>query len=363
MGVISINIGNPTGQVGVGPRIISILTTDTLDSITTPGYMNSLQDLSTTFLPTDINFIAYNGGIDVFSSSFGVGGVITLETLSLFSNIVPPITNGDFAVFSGTSGSLQDKGYKPSNPAKTVICSVNNATTVGALATFSDTVGTVTNSGYLPSNPAATNVCMQQNTATVGVMPVYADVNGTLINRGYVPSNPALTNVVMASQPILPGGYAGFVDATGTITTIQASEYDYFMAHLLSDQSFLTTAPATIAFNEVDFPGNFGTMLNGVFTFSLAGTYIIQLMINASSNPVVAQPGQFLLYQNDTLVSQTYSIFNYAIAGPNCAFLQGVVTAAIGDTINVTAYCNGGASNTMTIAGNIQTNIIIQTAV
>ncbi len=55
MGIIAINV-NTTGLVGqqINPRRCTMITTDSLATITTAGYLNNQNALGNQILPTDI---------------------------------------------------------------------------------------------------------------------------------------------------------------------------------------------------------------------------------------------------------------------------------------------------------------------
>src|SRR5271166_2674411 len=133
-----------TGQVGVKPRIIRATTSDSFATVTTAGYLNNAIREGFTFYPTDILALSYGASPPTTSQFFTLsysGAVITLVPSE--SNVVLPVVNGDFAVFSGTSGSIKDGGYSASNAAKTKVVMANSATTIGQIAVYSDTAGTI----------------------------------------------------------------------------------------------------------------------------------------------------------------------------------------------------------------------------
>lgn len=58
-------------------------------------------------------------------------------------NVTLPVVNGNFSVFDGTAGSMQDLGYSPTNAAKTKVIMANAAVLANHIACFTDTAGTV----------------------------------------------------------------------------------------------------------------------------------------------------------------------------------------------------------------------------
>ena len=95
MSIISINT-NTTGLVGssVDPRRCTMVSTDSLATVTSPGYINQ-NVLGQTVLPTDVFDVYYNYNTDTQSGDFAVlkvsinGGVVTLFSNSqdLFATV------------------------------------------------------------------------------------------------------------------------------------------------------------------------------------------------------------------------------------------------------------------------------------
>lgn len=111
MGILQITT-DLSGQTGIVPRLLHMLTTDTISTITTAGYLNAnAAGLGYAFAPSDVMIAAYsdgNGGTDtgLFSLSFGAAGAITLETDS--STIVLPTITNHIATYINTSGGLSE---------------------------------------------------------------------------------------------------------------------------------------------------------------------------------------------------------------------------------------------------------------
>ncbi len=150
MAIISLNTYT-TGLVGdqVNPRRVTMVTTDSLATITTAGYMNGPASESFFLLPTDVIDVYYSyvsaanpGTFGIFLPSFS-GGVITLTEWANPGDVLLPVVSGDFAVFNGTSGQIKDAGYLPSNAAKTVVVMAGSAVVANHIALFQDTTGTV----------------------------------------------------------------------------------------------------------------------------------------------------------------------------------------------------------------------------
>jgi uncharacterized protein (UPF0333 family) len=139
---------NFAGQIDVHPRLIRIDTDQNFSAVTAAGFINSTAPSSETFYSSDIAMVAYNDDMvsntantGIFSLSFGAGGVITL--LANDGNVVLPVVSGDFAIFNGTTGTIADLGYSPTNAAKTKVVMANGATTLNHIVVAADTAGTI----------------------------------------------------------------------------------------------------------------------------------------------------------------------------------------------------------------------------
>ncbi len=148
MGILQINTSS-SGQVGINPRRVTLITTDNIATITTAAYLNNATLQGYTIYPTDILDVWYDyvdnndtGILGVFTPDI-VNGVITLNDWTNPGDVLLPVVNGNFSVFNGTSGQMKDDGYSPSDADKTKVVMAGSATTVGYIAHFTDTSGTI----------------------------------------------------------------------------------------------------------------------------------------------------------------------------------------------------------------------------
>lgn len=112
MGIILVT--DEVGQIGQVPRRLKLLTDASLATLTTAGYLNSGNLTGATLYPTDVIdcIYAFNqstglGTYDVFLPTFS-NGVITLVQDVSSGNVLLPVTSGNIAVFSGTTGLIAD---------------------------------------------------------------------------------------------------------------------------------------------------------------------------------------------------------------------------------------------------------------
>lgn len=104
-----------TGSVGIKPTIKYMLTTDSLATITTAGYLNTqLTAESNTITPTDYLLIRYsyvketNAGLNAFFNVSISNGVITLteDTTTNSVTFTPPSIANHIATWTNTTGNL-----------------------------------------------------------------------------------------------------------------------------------------------------------------------------------------------------------------------------------------------------------------
>lgn len=128
---------------GFSPRIVRIVTDSTLAQVTTAGWYS--QTAPNQLQPTDELEIAYAQGTGSAATAFFsvsiAAGVVTLSVAE--SGVVLPVVSGDFAVFSGTSGSIADLGYSPTNPALAKVSMFSGTSVANALPVFADTAGSI----------------------------------------------------------------------------------------------------------------------------------------------------------------------------------------------------------------------------
>ncbi len=151
MSIVSFNVQTPMLQ-GIAPRTVQLVSTDSLATITTAGYMNKQGQVlqGENLSPTDIINTIYSYNVATNSGSFAIltpsiasNGTITLIEWANPGNVLLPVVSGDFASFSGTTGEIADLGYLPSNAAKTVVSMVGSAVVANHMALFQDTTGTI----------------------------------------------------------------------------------------------------------------------------------------------------------------------------------------------------------------------------
>lgn len=146
------------GEVGVFPQMKRMVTTDNFATITTAGYMNAVNLQSNPLGTNDILEVLYSYNEVTHSGTFGIftitisNGVITLHAWANPGEVILPVVDGDFAVFSGTDGTLKDSSFSPSDATKTKVVMAGSAVVANRIAHFVDTAGTVDDTAAAVTN-------------------------------------------------------------------------------------------------------------------------------------------------------------------------------------------------------------------
>lgn len=277
MGIISLtpDVAGQTGNLigGVAPRRVAMVTTDSLATITTAGYLNNVQrEMATAFYPTDVFKVWYNyvsssspGTYDEFTLSFS-NGVITMVQEVSAGNVLLPVVSGHFANFNGTTGQIKDSGFLPSNAAKTRVVMANGATISGHIAVYSDTTGTISedvspaiNGGSIQAGLSGTagNLIAYPAAATSGRMVIApvtnsaGDFSTTISNASSVgqsqvisipDSGAATANFILSASGSAQTISGGLTVSTGNLNVSQGNVVAGSSGHAGTVSSFPSTA-------------------------------------------------------------------------------------------------------------------------
>jgi hypothetical protein len=152
------------GQVGVLGALKYMVTTDSIGTITTAGYLNNIDLAVYPILSTDVIATQYSFNLQTNKGTFSIftvsisNGVITLVDWSNPGDVLLPVVNNHFANFNGTSGQIKDAGYLPSDPTLTIVSMVATPTIVNNIAYFDDTNGSIANKPGPGGGSAVTNL-------------------------------------------------------------------------------------------------------------------------------------------------------------------------------------------------------------
>lgn len=136
---ISTSISGLTSQPAT-PLFIN--TNDTVATVTATGYLNAIKQLyGNVFMNgQSAQVFTTDSGADWYKIS--ISGVNT-SLVPAEGSVTPPVVDGDFAVFDGTTGQLKDEGYLPSDATKTRVVMAEGATLPNYIAKYVDTHGTI----------------------------------------------------------------------------------------------------------------------------------------------------------------------------------------------------------------------------
>lgn len=95
---------NFTGEVDVFPRLVRIDTDDSYSAVTAANYLKNANKLGFTFYPSDLVELTYDNNVTKLFTLTITPTTITLVPLA--SNVTLPVTSGNIAMFSGTTGVL-----------------------------------------------------------------------------------------------------------------------------------------------------------------------------------------------------------------------------------------------------------------
>ena len=274
MGILSITT-SVAGQVGVQPRTVRIVTTDSLATVTTAGYLNNVALEGYNIFNTDVidmwygavggfNSISSPGTFEIFTPSIS-NGIITLVQWSNPGNVLLPVVSGDFAVFNGTSGQIKDAGFLPSNAALTNVVMQSGASVIGNAPKYNDVKGTLVDSGVAFSSLIASSVTA--NTQSIA---------GNLLLNG----NPVVASKVVTAgfAALATAGKVNIFVAPTVTAQIAILDLKVFLSTGLSGgggNRLLSLADGTLVFN------------NAGITAALLGTPIFTLW-GGTGNPIAS---------------------------------------------------------------------------
>lgn len=296
MGILAINV-NTTGLVGqtVNPRRCTLITTDSLATITTAGYLNGQNSSGNQILPTDIFDVLYLfnantqvGVYGVFQVTYAAATGFSLNAWENPGNVLLPVVSNDFANFNGTSGQIKDSGYSPTNAAKTKVVMLNAAPTINHVAIFTAADGTIGDGGVLgtaaakaASNNALSTLASTAGSGfTIGHIVIAADAAGSLSDGGVLGTAAAKAASNNALSTLASTAGSGFtighlVTAADTLGS-------------LSDSGIVASSLQVAANIKAATTANIGGGGAGPISVAVAGlttASVVVATIEASSNP------------------------------------------------------------------------------
>jgi hypothetical protein len=188
------------GQVGVLGAIKYMVTTDSISTVTTAGYLNNLDLAVFPILPSDVLGITYSFNTQTNSGTFTFGnvslsnGTITITEMVSPGNVLLPVVSGDIAIFNGTTGQIKDSSQSASNASNPYLVSSPGSLTIGNFPTLADAKGTL--AGGLPPTAASQSyVVVSPGSLTAGHLLETSDANGTLEDTGIAANTVAISTI------------------------------------------------------------------------------------------------------------------------------------------------------------------------
>jgi len=255
MSIVSMNFGF-AGQVGVTPRRVQMVVTDSLATFTTANYLNQNGIAPNTVYSTDIfdviysyNALTQTGTYAQFLPSIAAStGIITLSLDVSEGNVLLPVIANHFAVFNGTTGQIK-------SDAATVINSGNIQAGLSGTA------------GYLASFPATASKGSLRITGVANTGDTLVTISNALHGQASVysiPDSGSATATFAVCPAALVSGNA--VKASGT-------------AGLLVDAAYALKANTTAAYAG-------GGTSNAFVATGVTATSIVTASILSSTNAV-----------------------------------------------------------------------------
>lgn len=278
------------GEVGLLPGTIKMVSTDSLATITTAGYINPrVTDVQLSASDVIWCLYSYNqstgaGTYAQFQPTFS-SGIITLVISVSPGNVLLPVVSGNIPVFNGTTGQIKDSAMSPTDPTKTKLVSLNAAPTSGHIAAFTSANGTIGDGGVLGqaaakavSDNASGTVASVGSAVQVNYIAKFIDVSGTIddtagtaINAGSIQAGLSGTAGNLIAYPA--GALAGrfIISAIGNVgdfsVTLENAIHGQATTYAIPDVgaangSILNTAAGFISGNFPVASGTGGVMVD-----------------------------------------------------------------------------------------------------
>lgn len=304
-----------------GPNIVRITATNTLAEMAASGYVTTqadelaalnsgtwewvVGDLIAAAASDGSEFFRFDGDdFTTFIQLPGGNGEVTL-----------PVVSGDFVMFDGTLGALNDLGFSASDASKTRVVMAGSAVQVGYIAHFVDIAGTIDDTAGAVINAGNIQAGLSGTAGTLISFPATA-ANGSLIvaavNAGGA-FNTTISNAASVGQsqvisiPDSGASTANFIVSKLTGTqhiTVGAFGVDAgAISSGLSTGGFvglITAFPTTATSGSialrgaVNGTGNFGTIISNATTQAQAQVITVP-DVGAATGAFVVTPTAFVM--------------------------------------------------------------------
>lgn len=273
MGVIQYPTQIPA-TVGTLPPLKMMITTDSLATLTTAGYLNNANlDAAAPLSNGDVIMCLYsyntttkNGTLGIFTVSIsGASGSISLTSWANPGDVLLPVVADHIAQFNGTTGQIYDGGLAASS-----LPTFTSPTIANHLAVYTNTSGNLGEDAATAINAGNIQAGLSGTAGSVISFPAGA-LAGSLALKAIGNTGDTVTtisNAIMGQASTIsipdPGAAAAnFVLDTGTTNMITGSQIN------------LAKANGTEAANAVTASGNAGVITTSSLTTVGGGTYAI----------------------------------------------------------------------------------------
>lgn len=221
MAILNVNT-DYTGQVGILPRTVKILTTDSYATITAANWIQGAVQMGYNFYPTDVFLISYENNEYGFFKAVFSGNDITLEPNVAQGDVMLPVTAGNLAEFANTEGTISDSGIAAVNvPVYSSLPVV-----IGNFPRFSTTAGAISDTGIPVTSIQLVTSIKAQVLSWAGGSTSHAFTITGLEAVGVV----ALTQASAAN----PETIASFVVTTNTVTITWTGDPGAVVVHCIA---------------------------------------------------------------------------------------------------------------------------------
>lgn len=352
------------------PNIVRMETTNTLAEVEATGYLATQVDIiadinsgTWTWLPSDLILCSASDGLQLFTLNTALDDFVVYSTAGNGA-VTLPVVSGNFTVFDGTLGGLQDLGYAPSDPAETIVVMAGSAVVANRLAKFIDTAGTIDDTAGAATNLGNILAGASGTAGTLTSFPATA-ANGSLIlaaiNAGGA-FNTTISNSIMGQSSVIsipdPGAAtASFVLSTSSGTQNITGNLTVSGA-ITSTAGNITSGSSGDAGTFISFPATAanGTLIlaainaGGAFNTTISNSAMGQSSVISIPDPGAATANFILSASAGT---QTISTGNLALT---LGYVQGSAINAL------TAHAGGGQALATALTRQINRVTTVTTA-
>ena len=330
------------GESGINPSRYSITTNDSLSTVTTVGYLDSVKHMGYSFNTNDLISVITTDGPVTLVATVSAGQVTLQNPANAEVNVTLPVVDGNFTVFDGTTGDLRDDGYLPSDDTKTSVVMASAAVNTGHIACFSDTAGTVNDDASTAINAGNIQAGLNQ---TAGHFTSYPAGNNLGELQYKAANNAGDFTVILTNASHGQSTTYTIPDAGTSTTNLLIADYS------VGDQ-VIATGGLVIASGDMTVLGNYvagedGTQ--GTYTAypptALKGSLTIQATNNDGNFDITienATHGQSTTYLIPDVNSSTGCLLNTALSdadpSANLISFDASVTATALNSGSVTLY-------------------------